>query len=367
MVYFKNSILDGIEVLKEGPGDIIWYKMKKSHFGWEKDIIACVCYQPPSNSSSQNGTVNEMFDIMADNMAVLDEKYDCYFLVVGDLNTRTSNRIDFICHDEPSHLPLPDFYVNDVNNIPERSNQDTRVNTNGIKLLELCKMSNLRIVNGRVCEDAGIGSYTCCQYNGSSQVDLVLCSQSLLNEKFTQFEVLSQTEHSDHNPVIFSLDTNHTETDSDYTGETYRMKWDNDKRDHFVQSLSQDSCREIFDEMLEIMDTNIANEDTVNSAVNVCVNALRTAADPLFLKKVKYGSINNARSEQSGPEWADQDWYSKKGNFRRCANRYNRYSSEENRASMVNARSIYKSASWSYIQLHKNAQTNVQQICLDYL
>ena len=47
-----------------------------------------------------------------------------------------------------------------VYNIIERANRDKYINKNGKKLIELCKMSDLKIVNGRIGKDK-YGEYTC--------------------------------------------------------------------------------------------------------------------------------------------------------------------------------------------------------------
>ena len=58
----------------------------------------------------------------------------------------------------PTWIFLPDDYVSDEE-IPRKS-QDNIVNSNGQLLLEFLKHSDLRIANGRVCEDKQIGAYT---------------------------------------------------------------------------------------------------------------------------------------------------------------------------------------------------------------
>ena len=104
-------------------------------------------------------------------------------------------------------------------------------------------------------------------------------------------------------------------------------------------------------------DNDTRNENTGNYAVGLFVIGLRTDADPLFLKKINSNNYDNSNFKKSIPEWADQDWISKKKNFRRCSNKYSRYPSEQNRASMVNARSSYKQTTRLCIKRHKNAQT----------
>ena len=60
-----------------------------------------------------------------------------------------------------------------------RVNKDTYVNKNGKQLLELCKMSDLKIVNGRIGRDRDTGNYTCHTSNGKSTIDYAVLSMEL--------------------------------------------------------------------------------------------------------------------------------------------------------------------------------------------
>ena len=54
--------------------------------------------------------------------------------------------------------------------------------------IDLCKQTGLRIANGRVVRDAGVGEFTFVGARGSSMVDYVIVSQDLLS-KFMSFSV----------------------------------------------------------------------------------------------------------------------------------------------------------------------------------
>ena len=64
-------------------------------------------------------------------------------------------------------------------NLLERINKDKIVNNHGKKLIELCKLSDLKIANGRVGTDKSIGSYTCHTSRGSSTIDYAILSMGL--------------------------------------------------------------------------------------------------------------------------------------------------------------------------------------------
>ena len=53
------------------------------------------------------------------------------------------------------------------------------MNHNGNKLIELCKISDLKIVNGRIGTDKYFGNYTCHTTKGQSTIDYVVMSMEL--------------------------------------------------------------------------------------------------------------------------------------------------------------------------------------------
>ena len=73
--------------------------------------------------------------------------------------------------------PLLFFF--DKHDLLERMNKDGYTNNNGNKLIELCKMSDLKIANGRMGKDRGIGNYTCHTTNGNSTIDFAILSMEL--------------------------------------------------------------------------------------------------------------------------------------------------------------------------------------------
>ena len=63
--------------------------------------------------------------------------------------------------------------------MPRCSEDKGHVNNNGLLLLDLCKQTGLRVMNGRVGKDSGVGKYTFVGSRGRSVVDYMLASQSL--------------------------------------------------------------------------------------------------------------------------------------------------------------------------------------------
>ena len=202
-VLVKNEIRHGISFLNTSSSEYMWLKISKKVFNLDDDIYVAVVYICPQNSSFY-GKNADVFDLIETDIAMYEKLGRC--LVLGDFNARTSEDLDFCSDDNiDDYVDLPFNYIQDV---PlSRSNQDTsQVNPHGKKLLDLCKSSGLRIVNGRTLGDTN-GRYTCFSYNGNpSVIDYALASNSLLRYVCT-FRVNDPSVHSIHCSLSLLLKT----------------------------------------------------------------------------------------------------------------------------------------------------------------
>ena len=100
-------------------------------------------------------------------------------LLLGDLNARTGDGLDFIENEDNTDIPIAtDIYECDSVAIFPRKNLDTGKNEYGTKLLELCRTVPLRICNGRKLGDL-LGNPTCFKHGGFSSVDYGLASPDI--------------------------------------------------------------------------------------------------------------------------------------------------------------------------------------------
>ena len=141
-----------------------FYLMALADSQWSKLTFSIVCY--------------------IDNIA----NDNAYLLICGDFNARIATCPDFVVDDSNCHVHvdvLPDEYTID-SNVTQRVPQNTvRPDSNGLMLLELCRQTGMRILNGRNGNDANVGKYSYIAPNGSSVIDYMLASQSLF--EFLQF------------------------------------------------------------------------------------------------------------------------------------------------------------------------------------
>ena len=132
----------------------------------------------------------------------------------------------------------------------DRSSQDQTVNNFGHVLLDICKSSNLQIVNGRYYKDSGVGNFTCHTANGGhSVVDYLLAPTSDLQSVLSDFEVGDMCPLSaDHCPLIFSLKMDHIAVRNQIipppnVSPGYRYVWSHDHIYEYQDKLNSAECR----------------------------------------------------------------------------------------------------------------------------
>jgi len=117
-----------------------------------------------------------------------------------DLNSRIGRKTDFIQYDRS--IGVDDVITRD--SPTPRISQDHTSNLFGDRLLDLCKATNQRRVNGRWSGDRG--NFTCLTHNGASVVDYFLTQQDNFH-LIHHFHVWEFTTFSNHAPLSFSLRT----------------------------------------------------------------------------------------------------------------------------------------------------------------
>ena len=214
------------------------------------------------------------------------------YIISGDMESRTGILSDYIENDSTRHVPLPDDYIRD-SPMHLRANMDTVVNSQGKCPIGLCRMCNLRILNGRVGSDKEIGHYTCYTYNGTSCVDYVLYSPQLI-PFISDFDVGECMLYSDHCAIYVSIFIDSHCHKREPGQRISKLIWDNDKIDIYHQNLASNKSVSKFKEMLNMIEYHDENADIngiVNGAVECFNEGIRNAADPLFLRSFPKGNL----------------------------------------------------------------------------
>ena len=227
-------------------------------------------------------------------------------ILMGDFNARTGNLIDYI-----------DIY-DEEEQVPPRLNRDLKVNTNGRLLIDLCKTTEMVLVNGRL-NNRNSGDYTCITHNGESVIDYFVIDY----DAFDDVNKLSVLEFdpclSDvHCPVAMELkNLKHVPVEI-YEMNQKTRRWNKQTQERFYQEIIKKDLTAL--EILidnEVNTLNTLNEFNTTLRKLICESASRAGALRTSKGKTTFTSNNG---------WFDRDCQSKRSIFRkrlRWANKWN--------------------------------------------
>ena len=183
---------------------------------------------------------------------------------------------------------LPDEYTPDQ--FMNRYSKDIgHVNNNGLLLLDLCQQTGVRILNGRVGDDRGVGKFTFVGNRGCSVVDYVLASQNLF-EFVSTFQVHDPNILSDHCLLSFSF-TFGDEPIAESIFDSYdvidgKFVWKAEFKDEYINRLNDEHTTE----QLNLLHANISScdENGITTCLEEFVSIFDNVCSPI-LKKVETG------------------------------------------------------------------------------
>ena len=156
----KESISPYISVIESDSDYILWLKLSKSFLQTDEDFIFGVVYIPPTDSRFNNSDELDLFEVEITSMCISHRNV----FLMGDFNARTQNKEDFIDADDffAQHFGFDDtmyqFYnisclLEQRNLDRHRVSKDNISNNEGNLLIEICRINNLFILNGRCGND----------------------------------------------------------------------------------------------------------------------------------------------------------------------------------------------------------------------
>ena len=142
---FKSEFKNYVNIIKNTK-NLLWSKISKEILNSDLDLYVCGTYIPPEKSKYIE---NEIFDELENDIIVFSSRGNV--LLLGDLNARTSKLEDFVSSDGSDHIQD----TSDNSFQPqERQNFDSTINNHGKKIIEICKSTEMRILNGRINGDS---------------------------------------------------------------------------------------------------------------------------------------------------------------------------------------------------------------------
>ena len=300
LLYVKKTIRKGIKIIQTFDQDLIEVVMKKSFFNLKDDRHLLFTYASPINScytKFRSGNILEKIETKeADYQSIL---------VMGDLNGRTKTGDDFVRDRSDKYSPInTPIYKKDTE--LNRNNMDEHpIDKQGKLILDLCKTTGLKILNGRIIGDSK-GQFTRFPLHKNtdkpSTIDYVLCGPSLMNEVFS-FSILPFSELSDHCCLSLTIKVNREqavcdESDSEVTVTPGRESYifDQNRIDIFKENIRTDRNLDTLNTLVNTIDPC---REEVFQSVTCLSDVLLGAAKKSFLPKKNVKQNRKTRNKKS--------------------------------------------------------------------
>ena len=235
-----------------------WIHFDKHFFSLSKHLYVCASYVPPIDSNFYTDDKYIFFNELNEEIEKFSSDGD---IIIGDLNARTSISCDIILDDKYNYdySQCDDYHVK-----LHRNNYDHIQNGFGKKLLEICKQTDMVILNGRCLGD--LNGY---KYNGSSVVEYGISSKSIYNDIIS----IHKPNHlSDHTPMTLCLgikgqhgstdNANKGGEDNDTNNRTSHMppgfRWTNESPQKFEAAFGLPCIK---NRLQALLNENLLNKD----------------------------------------------------------------------------------------------------------
>ena len=205
-----------------------------------------------------------------------------------------------------------------------RNNCDNVLNNHGKLHLQICKNSDLTILNGRTKGDS-LGNVTFHDRNGVSTVNYVICNQNLF-QKIEFFVVKPPTTISDHSQIATWLNSNTNTSYSANNGNVLDFQTLEKLPTQFVWNYNSDS---LFKEALMSPQTQELIGDFMNcdfpsseTGVDEAVQSLENILCNEALQSLKRGKIKRRTkiTNTVTKKWFDKECRLKRHDVRKLAN-----------------------------------------------
>ena len=254
---------------------------------------------------------------------------------MGDLNARTSKQNDYTdsVHLFDKYLHTVDSEIDEIN-ICDRHSEDNIVNSSGIKLLDVCKSTYLRIANGRIGDDENIGQYTFMSNIGSSVIDYAVVSAFLFSI-ISNFIVHDLYTYSCHAPIQMNVHCAYESVKDDIPNATDKLAWDTDRVDLYKQSIATE-----LNNLNNVVNDVLCSNISIDSGMVTFGDTLYNCANTVFGVH-KYTNNQNNRGNCKNP-WFNSDCDSARRDFNRANKLYRLNRSPNLLAIVIDKRRYYR-------------------------
>ena len=305
-VLIHDSIRRGITYMPITNSEYIWLKLNKKFFKMPHDLYLAVVYVCPQYSSYSHKS-GDIFLLIERDIAHFSND-GSQFLICGDFNARTNISEDYCTSDNiDNFIKLPHAYIQDVP-MPRHNMDTSSTNNHGEKLLDLCKGTGLRILNGRFLGDT-LGHPTCYSPNGNpSTIDYMMLSHSALN-MVCRFSVDNLTTSSIHCPLSLNIRTGGYMLDSVTEADLSPLPkylWHKGDDEKFLQALNSSEIEANLSHLTNRLRSNTINNSDIDWACSAHNKVIEKAADQAG---IKWCVLNKRRKTTPKQHYKNRKWY----------------------------------------------------------
>ena len=333
LLFVKHDLLPYVKRIQTNCKFAIFLKVDKLLCNVSKDILFSFTYIPPFNSNAYKNENFKGIALIENYLLTCDiDLNDVFLSVIGDLNARTADKLDFIPEE---HIPpdLEEYSEILSSNVGKRVSCDNVSNKAGDDLLNFCISNSLLIMNGRLGNDKDIGNYTFMGPMGNSVIDYFICGEELCT-KVSDFKI-SENSESSHFPVEIFFKTENIEIDNETNVPLYnrRYKFDQISIELFMQNVENNLMSpNIYDGLID----NIRNQErSINDIILNLQEQLQFSAECCIKRTKTFISCQ--------PKWFDNECKTLKKNKVRCLRHYRNNRTVPNLEAFKSAKNKFKS------------------------
>ena len=354
LIFIRNSIRKGLKIGKNEDKDIFELTLLKKYFDLHTDLKLIFGYASPFGSCYVKTRTENAIDSI-ERKLMNTKGAEC--LIMGDLNGRTKLGEDFVRDQNDEHSPINNLSYMKDESVSNRENMDQApINQQGKKILDLCKYSSYRILNGRSKGDK-TGKYTRYPRNlqdAPSVIDYALCSATLI-PIIHSFSVLPFTGLSDHCGISICIRTsycreenalNPTPTAPEAECKLHETNtiysYDPRGRDNFIQNILCDSSLTKLIKALH-NPADIVTRDDIDNNVTLLNNILLSAAKKAFTIKKTHTNTKGRKRMKKGHIWFNNECLKHRKVFKIASSLMSKYPFDKNlRLKFLRSRAKYK-------------------------
>jgi hypothetical protein len=357
-IYVRDEISPFVEILQNNSEYILWVSISKELTKQDENTILGSIYLPPESSRFFNEDHYRDFENEISQYCNIYK----YVYLAGDTNSRVGTLRDFIYSD--SHIneifnidldlqnQLDKYTILNNLSIPlNRNSKDCRTNTQGFRLIDICKNNNLFLFNGRLFKDKNTGSYT---FRDKSVIDYV-CSTADCLEYVTHFEILeTDSLFSDgHYALSWNVKTHsYPYKTGSQANKKGRPAWNPEKTQTFINNIDIDQLEILKSQLFTYPQSQL----TINNLTRDLETIFRNAGAATFTDK----TFNYKRSFPNNKPWFGPKCHAARQNYHEAKEVYNKYRNNDNKVRLRNASKQYKRTMNFYIKLNK--QISAEQL-----